>query len=59
MGALTWRLRVARDFAVFLDGRGRAQAALDMLSGVYNLFTEGQASPMLVATREQLENPRR
>jgi len=55
MGALTWRLRAARDFAAFLGGQGRAQEAFDILSGVYNLFTEGRESPMLVAAREQLE----
>jgi hypothetical protein len=56
MGALNWRLRAARDFAAFLGGRGRAREALDILGSVYILFTEGQESPMLVATREQLRN---
>jgi hypothetical protein len=56
MAALTWRLRAARDFAAFLGGRGRAREAFDILSSVYNLFTEGQESPILAATREQLQN---
>jgi hypothetical protein len=56
MGALIWRLRAAQDFAAFLGGRGRAREAFDTLSRVYNLFTEGQKSPTLVATREQLQN---
>jgi hypothetical protein len=56
MGALTWRLRAARDFAAFLGGRGRAREALDILSSVYDMYSEGQESPMLVAAREQLEN---
>ena len=58
MGALTWRLRAARDFAAFLGGRGRVQKAFEILSGVYNLFTEGHESPILLAAREQLQNLR-
>jgi hypothetical protein len=45
MGALTWRLRAARDFAAFLGVRGRSREAFDILSNVYNLFTEGRESP--------------
>jgi hypothetical protein len=54
MGALTWRLRAARDFAAFLDGQGRRQEGLELLRSVHDLFVEGHASPVLVATQEQL-----
>ncbi len=56
MGALTWRLRAARDFAAFLGGRGRARESFDVLGHICNLFTEGQESPMLVAARGQLDD---
>jgi hypothetical protein len=54
MGALNWRLRAARDFAAFLDRQGKRREGLELLRGVHDLFVEGHASPMLVATQEQL-----
>lgn len=47
MGALTWRLRAAEDFAAFLSRRGKVREGFDILNSVYNLFTEGHESPML------------
>ncbi len=55
MNALTWRLRAAKDFAAFLHSQGRAQEGFNILKNVYTLFSEGQDSPELVATRELLQ----
>lgn len=55
MGALTWRLRAAKDFAEFLRSQGRRQEGLGVLKSVYDLFEEGHESPVLEATREQLQ----
>ena len=55
MGALTWRLRAAEDFAAFLSRRGKVREGFDILNSVYNLFTEGHESPMLTAMRQQLQ----
>jgi predicted ATPase/DNA-binding winged helix-turn-helix (wHTH) protein len=54
MSALNWRLLAAKDFTEFLRSQGRQQEGFDILSSVYNRFTEGHDCPELQKTRARL-----
>lgn len=55
MGAMTWRLRAAKDFAAYLGTQGRAHEGVCVLKNVYNLFREGLDLPVLATTRQLLQ----
>jgi len=54
MSALNWRLLAAKDFTEFLRSQGRQEEGFDILSSVYNRFTEGHDCPELQKTRARL-----
>jgi len=53
-GALAWELRAAASLARLWRRNGRAAQASDLLGGVYVRFTEGFATPDLMAAGELL-----
>ena len=54
MSALTWRLRTAKAYAVFLQGQGRVEEGVAVLKASYDAFIEGHEAPELASTRELL-----
>lgn len=54
MGAMTWNLRVAMDFASFLRDERRIEEGAGILRAVYDRFSEGQDGPLLTRVRDQL-----
>ncbi|MGF6098513.1 ATP-binding protein [Pseudomonas sp. 18175] len=54
-GALAWELRCAASLARLWQQQGRVQAARDLLSSVYERFTEGFATQDLVRVRRLLD----
>jgi hypothetical protein len=54
-GALAWELRSAASMARLWQSLGRADAARDLLKGVYERFSEGFATPDLVDARRLLD----
>ena len=55
-GARLWELRAARDLAKLLDDQGKRDAARELLTPVYEWFTEGLNRPDLVEARTLLEH---
>jgi hypothetical protein len=54
LGAVTWQLRLAMDFAAFLREQGRLREAVAVLQTTSDLFIEGQGSPAVVALQTRL-----
>ena len=50
-GALAWELRSATSLAQLWQRQSRCQEALDLLTPIYQRFTEGYATPDLLKVR--------
>ncbi|MEY9284544.1 hypothetical protein [Bradyrhizobium yuanmingense] len=58
IGALTFQLRIATDLAAHWIAMGRRSRAVRLLSPIYNEFTEGFATPDLLAAKRLLQRLR-
>jgi hypothetical protein len=58
LGTLSWELRAAMSLAKLWGDGGRADAARELLSGVYGRFTEGVETLDLRTARAQIESLR-
>ncbi|MGB5825075.1 MAG: hypothetical protein WBH22_01430, partial [Pseudomonas mandelii] len=54
-GALAWELRSATSLAQLWQRQGRHQQAHELLTPIYNRFTEGFATPDLSKVRRLLD----
>jgi predicted ATPase len=57
-GALAWELRSATSLAQLWQRQSRSQEALDLLTQIYQRFTEGYATPDLRKVRLLIDDLR-